>query len=128
MRRPLLVVLVILFACMQGMAQTTITVTGKVTDEKGASVAGATVTEKGTRNATTTHEDGTYTLKVKSRSKLVISYIGYEPYEIEAREGLKVALIPNAQALSDVVVTGVGVATSRKKVPIDVANGSSQEF
>ena len=44
MRRPLLVVLVILFAGMQGMAQDLITVTGKVTDEKGASVAGATVT------------------------------------------------------------------------------------
>ena len=42
MRRPLLAVLVILFAWLQGMAQTTITVTGKVTDEKGAAIAGAT--------------------------------------------------------------------------------------
>ncbi len=121
-------VLVILFACMQGMAQTVITVTGKVTDEKGASVAGATVVEKGTHNATTTLEDGTFTLKTKPKAKLTISYVGYEPYEVDAKPGLKVGLIPNSQALSDVVVTGVGVATSRKKVPIDVATVSAKDF
>src|SRR5258708_866899 len=128
MRRLLIVAITTIFAITQGMAQTVITVTGKVTDEKGASIAGATITEKGTRNATTTHDDGTYTLKVKNRAKLTISYIGYEPYEVEAREGLKINLNPNAQALSDVVVTGVGVATSRKKVPIDVATVSSKDF
>jgi hypothetical protein len=47
----------------------TITVTGKVTDEKGAAVAGATVTEKGTRNATTTLDDGTFTIQGKIKSK-----------------------------------------------------------
>src|ERR1700722_10350548 len=128
MRRPLLVALVLLFACMQGMAQTVITVNGKVTDEKGASIAGATITEKGTRNATTSLEDGTFNLKTKPKAKLIISYVGYEPYEADARSGLKVGLIPNSQALSDVVVTGVGVATSKKKVPIDVATVSSKDF
>src|SRR5579872_2234018 len=107
MRRPLLTVLVILFAWLQGSAQTTITATGKVTDEKGAAVAGATIIEKGTRNATTTVDDGSFSLKVKSRSRLVITYVGYEPFEIEAREVLKIQLVPNSQALSDVVVTGV---------------------
>src|SRR6202000_1073007 len=128
MRRPLLAVLVSLFAFMQGMAQTQITVTGKVTDEKGASIAGATITEKGTRNATTSTDDGSFTIKVKNKAKLVISYVGVEPYEGEAKTGIKVALVTNAQALADVVVTGVGVATSRKKVPIDVATVSSKDF
>jgi TonB-linked SusC/RagA family outer membrane protein len=128
MRRPLLAVLAILFSCLQGIAQTTITVTGKVTDDKGAAVAGATVTEKGTRNATTTLDDGTFTIKAKLRSRLVISYVGYEPYEVDAKEGLKIQLTTNSQALSDVVVTGVGVATSKKLVPIDVATVSSKDF
>src|ERR1700722_6714599 len=113
MRRPLLVVLVILFACMQGMAQDLITVTGKVTDEKGAAITGATITVKGTRAATTSDEDGTFTIKAKSKTKLVISYVGYEPYEVDAKEGLKITLIPNSQSLSDVVVPGEGVATSK---------------
>ncbi len=128
MRRPLLAVLVFLFACLQGMAQTVITVTGKVTDDRGAAVAGATVIEKGTRNATTTLDDGSFTIKARSKARLIISYVGYEPYEVDAKEGLKISLIPSSQALSDVVVTGVGVATSKKKVPIDVATVSSKDF
>jgi TonB-linked SusC/RagA family outer membrane protein len=122
------VVLVICFAWLQGIAQTAITVTGKVTDEKGASVAGATITEKGTRNVTTTLDDGSFTIKTKLKARLVVSYVGYEPYEVDAKEGLKIALNPSSQALSDVVVTGVGVATSKKKVPIDVATVNSKDF
>jgi TonB-linked SusC/RagA family outer membrane protein len=128
MRRPLLVVLVILFACMQGMAQDLITVTGKVIDEKGAAITGATITVKGTRMATTSGEDGAFTIKAKNKARLVISYVGYEPYEVDAKEGLKIGLTPTSQSLSDVVVTGVGVATSKKLVPIDVATVSSKDF
>jgi TonB-linked SusC/RagA family outer membrane protein len=127
MRRPLLGVLVLFFAWLQGLAQTT-TVSGKVTDEKGVAVAGATITEKGTRNATTSLDDGTFTIKVKPKARLLISYIGFETFEAEAKAGLNISLTPAAQALSDVVVTGVGVATSRKKVPIDVASVSAKDF
>ena len=128
MRRLLLAVFVILVACLQGMAQTVITVTGKVTDEKGAAIAGATVTEKGTRNATTTSDDGSFTIRAKPKARLIVSYVGYDSYEIEARQGLTIALAPSSQALSDVVVTGVGVATSKKKVPIDVATVNAKDF
>ena len=37
---------------------------------------GATITEKGTRNATTSHDDGTWSLQTKPKTKLVISYVG----------------------------------------------------
>src|SRR5580704_5029336 len=101
MRRLLIVAITTLFAITQGMAQTVITVTGKVTDEKGAAIAGATITQKGTRNATTTKDDGTWTLQVKPKTKLVISYVGYEPLEIEARPGLTISLAPDVKSLSD---------------------------
>jgi outer membrane receptor protein involved in Fe transport len=128
MRRLLIVAIAILFISAQSIAQTIITITGRVTDEKGASITGATVTEKGTRNATTTQDDGSFSLKVKNRARLTISYIGYELFEVDAKEGLKISLNPESKALSDVVVTGVGVATSKKKVPIDVATVSSKDF
>jgi TonB-linked SusC/RagA family outer membrane protein len=128
MRRLLLVAAVILVAITQGVTQTTITVTGKVTDEKGASIAGATITEKNTRNATTSKDDGTFSLRVRPKARLVISYVGYDASEVEAKEQLQIGLTPESKALSDVVVTGVGVATSRKKVPIDVATVSSKDF
>ena len=117
----------ILLLFQQSIAQT-ITAIGKVTDEKGASVAGATITEKNTRNATTTGDDGGFTLQVRNRTRLVISYVGYEPYEVDAAAGLKINLRPNSQSLSDVVVTGVGVATSKRKVPIDVVTVSARDF
>src|SRR5579871_1890260 len=128
MRALLLAALAVLLACVQGSAQQTITVTGKVIDEKGAAIVGATITEKGTHNATTTLDDGTWSLHVKPKAKLVISYVGYEALETEARSGLTLSLVPDAKSLSDVVVTGVGVATSRKKVPIDVASVTSKDF
>ena len=128
MRALLLVAVAVFFSCIQGQAQQTITVTGKVTDEKGAAIAGATVAIKGTGMATTTRDDGTWTLTVKPRTKLIISYVGYDSREIEARSGLTIALAPDVKSLSDVVVTGVGVATNRKKVPIDVSSVSAKDF
>lgn len=127
MRALLLVAVAVLFASMQGQAQQ-ILVTGKVTDEKGAAIAGATITEKGTRNATTSHDDGTWSIQVRPRTRLIISYVGYESLEIEAKAGLTISLNPDVKSLSDVVVTGVGVATNRKKVPIDVATVSAKDF
>lgn len=122
-------VIVALFSLSQSRAQSpTITVTGKVTDEKGISVSGATVIEKNTRNATTTREDGTFTLQVRPRAKIIISYIGYTPLESVAGSNLNLSLTPDTKTLSDVVVTGVGVATSKKKVAIDVVSVSSRDF
>jgi hypothetical protein len=118
-----------LLSLSQSKAQSqTILVTGKVTDEKGVSVSGATIIEKNTRNATATHEDGTFTLQVKPHAKLVISYVGYEPLETTASANLTLSLTPDTKTLSDVVVTGVGVATSKRKVAIDVATVSASNF
>jgi TonB-linked SusC/RagA family outer membrane protein len=106
----------------------TVNASGKITDEKGLVVSGATIVEKRTRNATTSHDDGTFSLQVKNGATLVISYVGYERREMLAGSSLSISLNPDAKALSDVVVTGVGVATSRKKVAIDVASVSSKDF
>ena len=47
----------------QLLAQTK-TVTGKVTDEKGLPIAGATVKEKGTKNGVTAADDGSFAIKI----------------------------------------------------------------
>ncbi len=107
-------------------AQTT--ATGKVVDEKGAAISGATVLEKGTKNGTTTSSDGSYSLKVKSGAKLVVKAIGYDDQELAAAGNSKVALVEDTKSLSEVVVTGVGAATTKRKVAIDVATVSNKDF
>jgi len=52
------------------LAQTARTITGKVTDEKGAAIPNASVVVKGTSSGTTTGDDGTFHLKLLLLQKL----------------------------------------------------------
>ncbi len=109
-----------LFALATGLAQTT-TVTGKVTDDKGNPLAGASVLEKGTKNGVSADANGAFSIKVKSGATLIISEIGYENQQVVANSNnLLIRLATDTRALSEVVVTGVGVATSKKKLAIAV--------
>ena len=88
-----------------------VTVKGAVKDAKGEPIIGATVTEKGTKNATVTDFDGNYSLNVSSRNAvLVVSYIGYNTQEVKA--GSDVTLEEDNALLNEVVVIGYG--TQRK--------------
>ena len=60
-------------------------VTGKVTNDKGEPLVGATVTEKGTKNSEVTKEDGSFAMRTSTTKPVfVISYIGYETKEFPA--------------------------------------------
>ena len=96
------------------------TTTGKVTDDKGASLSGASVLEKGTKNGTSTGSDGTFTLKVSKGATLVVNSLGFEPREVAASAVVNIQLATDVKLLGEVVVTGVGYATSKKKLPISV--------
>ena len=75
------------------------TVRGRVSDDNGA-VTGATVTEKGTNNATTTDNNGNFSLNVaNSSATLVITSIGYATQEvaISGRSSINITLVASAQ-------------------------------
>ena len=90
-------------------------ITGKVTDQNGESVIGASVVEKGTTNGTMTDIDGSFTLEVENDAMLQISYIGYRTKEmpVAGKNNILVQLIEDMQALDEVVVVGFG---TQKKV------------
>ena len=78
MRKKLLMsVCAYAMAILVGFAQTS-TVTGKVMDDKGSPVPGATVIEKGTKNGVSAGNDGAFSIKVKNGATLVISALGFE--------------------------------------------------
>ncbi len=120
MRKKLLMsVCAFAMAILAGFAQTS-TITGKVVDDKGSPVAGATVLEKGTKNGVSAGNDGAFSIKVKSGASLVISALGFENKTLQASPNLMVQLVTDVKSLSEVVVTGVGAATSKKKLGVAV--------
>lgn len=121
------IILFLLGIAISGITQG-IAVKGKVTDDKGLPLPGVSVFEKNTARGTTTSNDGTFNITVRPGTRLVISAIGLETNEITAAPDLNIRMTTAASTLTDVVVTGVGVGTSRKRVPIDVASVSSGNF
>ena len=86
------------------------TVNGNVVDETGEAVIGATVMEKGTKNATVTDFDGNFTIKMGSGKVLTISYIGMQTQDVNVagKSSVNVILKEDATTLQDVVVVGYG--------------------
>ena len=86
-------------------------ITGKVTDNTGSPVAGATVVVKNTNRAVLTDINGFYSITVRPEDKiLVFSFIGYKTKEVRLgkKDQLDVVLDPEELKLEEVVVTGYG--------------------
>lgn len=107
----------LVFMLGQVFAQGSRTITGKVVDEKGVNVAGATVKVKGTNIGTSTDDNGDFTLKVPDATKtLVISSLNHTSQEVDVSNAnnVKVSLTSIASDLTEVVVQ-VPYGTVKKK-------------
>ena len=62
-------------------AQTT-NLPGKVTEENGEPIPGATIRFKGKNGGVVSKEDGTFTISSSGKGVLVISFTGYQEKEI----------------------------------------------
>ncbi len=90
-----------------------ITIKGKVTDDTGAPLAGASILIKGTNKGVGTDVNGEFTITVPENSSmiLVISYIGMQVKEVNVSKGetnIKIALIRQDTQAQEVVVVGYG--------------------
>ncbi|HMK25591.1 MAG TPA: SusC/RagA family TonB-linked outer membrane protein [Chitinophagaceae bacterium] len=102
-----------------------IDIKGRVINEKGEPVEGATVTVKGTKNATATDVNGFFALKgVDENATLVISGANIEAYEIKVNSKTDLA----ALSVKTKVTTGedvtVKVNTGYQEIPKERATGS----
>lgn len=92
------------------------TITGKVSDDKGAPLAGVSVTVKGTKNGVNTTADGTFTIGLPpTATTLVFSSVGFAEQEIVigSQTSVAVSLVTAQSSLNEIVVIGYG--TVRKK-------------
>ncbi|HET7118854.1 MAG TPA: TonB-dependent receptor, partial [Hanamia sp.] len=94
----------------------TITISGRVINEKGEPLVGVSVKVKNTQTGTSTDKDGYFELSVPDESSVIeFSYVGYvsQSFTVGSRTRFEVKLSLENKNMQDVVVIGYG--TQRKK-------------
>ena len=116
MKRILATLILGLFLPCFAMAQTR-HLTGKVIDDKGAGVAEATVSLKGTSIVTITRANGDFELTVPSNlpdAEIIVTHINYREQTVKVTGNeVTISLVTNQQQLSEVVVIGYGTQKKR---------------
>ena len=119
----------LLTTCKVMYGQDIITVKGVVTDAQSMPMPGATVSEKGTKNATITSMDGDYQIKVKPNATLVFSFLGSKVKEeqVKNRTLINAKLLDDTNNLDEVVVVGYGTKT-RKNLTGAISSVKGEEL
>ena len=102
-------------------------VSGTVTDGKEA-VIGASVRVVGGNVGTVTDFDGNFKLDVAPGTELLISYVGYKDVKVKAGANMKIVLEEESTALSEVVVTALGIKRDRKALGYGVSEVKGEEL
>ncbi len=95
-----------------------IDISGRVMNDKGEPVAGASVLVKGSTTGTSTDQQGNFKLSVsQNRAVLVVSSVGYQTQEVTVTGSgpVDIVLMKKDDTIEDVVVIGFG---TQKKVDV----------
>ena len=96
------------------LAQTKITGT-VLSQEDGQPIIGAAVKVDGTSTGMLTDVNGKFSLTLpEGKKSLTISYLGFQPKTVTAKNGMRVFLKADATALEEVVVTAMGISRQQK--------------
>jgi len=95
-----------------------VTVTGTVSDEKNEALIGVSVIVKGTQNGTVTDLDGNYSISCRRGDVISFSYMGYltEDVKFTNQTRVNVTLKEDNKLLDEVVVIGYGTAIRKDVV------------
>lgn len=108
MKQQLLLVFLFVLSTIAAHTQT---ITGTITSaEDGSVLPGVSVVVKGTRNGTTTNQNGSFELAGAQGATLVCAFLSYETQEVIVgnQSILKIVLQPSAGLLKDVVIVAYG--------------------
>ncbi|NLP58288.1 TonB-dependent receptor plug domain-containing protein [Lutibacter sp. B1] len=105
------------------------TVSGIVSDASGP-LPGVTVVVKGTNTGTQTDFDGNYSIKASAGDILQFSFIGMHVTEktVETANVINVLMQESAQALKEVVVTGLGIKREKQALGYAVSNVATEDL
>ncbi len=104
-------------------------ITGKVTDQNGEPLPGATVLEKGTTNGTITDFEGNFSLSVNDGATLLVSFIGFRSTELVVgdQSTFQISLEEDSEQLDEVVITGYG-SQIRRDLTGSIAKVKSEDL
>jgi len=97
-------------------------ITGRVTDSVGTPLIGATISNKNTSKTTVTNDQGEFNITANIGDKIVISFIGFRPFDFNVDRDmphLDIKLMPALNGLKEVVVN-----TGYQQLPQERATGS----
>ncbi len=103
---------------------------GRVIDANGEALIGVSVRVKGTQTGASTDVQGNFTLDAPANAVLVFTYVGYITQEVavNGRTSINVTLLEDRQALSEVVVTALGVTKAKRGLGYAVQEVGGDEF
>lgn len=115
MKKSLTMLMVSLFLFVgTALAQTKITGT-VLSQEDGQPIIGAAVKVDGTNTGMLTDVNGKFSLTLpQGKKSLTISYLGFQPKTVTAKNGMRVFLKADATSLDEVVVTAMGISRQQK--------------
>ncbi len=131
MRKKLLLSFCALMLVTLGIFAQLPTVTGKVIDDKGKPIEGASVFEKKSQKGTVTDENGVFRLPAKVGSTIVVSGVGFSRQEMVVSASttlMNVSLKNLSEDLSEVVVTALGMKKEKKALGYAVSTVSKKDL
>lgn len=120
-----MMVLIIMLSFTQVFAQQGKNIKGKVVDNTNMTLPGVSVSVKGTTAGTITSADGTYSLNVPDKGKILIfSFVGMKTSEVEigSQTTINVTMAEESIGLEEVVAVGYG---TQKKVSLTGSVGTA---
>lgn len=115
---------------MSAMQQTR-TISGKVTDDRGEPIPGASVVLKGTTAGTITDMEGNYSLSgVSEGATLVFSFVGMKTrdFVVGDQSEINVVMTEEALGLKEVVVTALNIPRAERELGYAVSQVEGQEL
>ncbi|WP_183558958.1 SusC/RagA family TonB-linked outer membrane protein [Mucilaginibacter sp. SP1R1] len=101
---------------------------GKVVDENGQPLPGASIKVKGSNVGVSADVNGAFSLDVADNSILVVSFVGFETKEVAAGNGSSLIITLSASGkLAEVVVTALGIKKEEKQLGYSITQVGGEE-
>ena len=128
--RKLLSCLVGMVLLLQTAMSQNVEISGKVADDKGNPIAGVSIQEKSSKRGTTSDANGLFKLTTKPGTTLIFSSVGFDRKQIVLTNStsLSVVMATTNQALSEVVVTALGIKREKKALGYSVTTVTSKDL